>query len=545
MLIKEKLKNLPKTSGVYIMKDIHGQIIYIGKAKNLKNRVSQYFMKTQKQFKVQAMVEKIADFDYFLTPTEIDALALESNLIKKHQPFYNILLKDGKAFPYIKIDTKSDFPKVEVVRRIKNDGAKYFGPYISGINVYEIVDLINYVFPVRKCNLKLTSTQKRECLNYSLGLCSAPCTKRVDRETYGKYISEIVDFLNGNDNLIEQKLHEKMQKQIEAENFENAIETREKLEMVEKLKSKSVASLPKDIALDAFSLVNNPNGDAICVLNVRSGKVLGINCYYAPDGADNENALSAFIVQYYNQNISPPKEILTSVDLADFEQIAKILDKNVNIHSPQKGIKKKIVEMATSNATEFLFKKSSLEERKRTNTLVALENLKTSLNLSKLPNRMECYDISHLFGEESVGSMVVFENGLPKKKDYRKFKIKTVEGIDDFASMKEVLARRLKRLKTEENSFKNVPDLIVIDGGKGQLKYALEALKENNFSCDIISLAEKFEEVFLPNNSTPVMLRRGSPELTMLQRLRDEAHRFAITFHKNRRDKKTLNLLKN
>ena len=545
MLIKEKLKNLPKTSGVYIMKDIHGQIIYIGKAKNLKNRVSQYFMKTQKQFKVQAMVEKIADFDYFLTPTEIDALALESNLIKKHQPFYNILLKDGKAFPYIKIDTKSDFPKVEVVRRIKNDGAKYFGPYISGINVYEIVDLINYVFPVRKCNLKLTSTQKRECLNYSLGLCSAPCTKRVDRETYGKYISEIVDFLNGNDNLIEQKLHEKMQKQIEAENFENAIETREKLEMVEKLKSKSVASLPKDIALDAFSLVNNPNGDAICVLNVRSGKVLGINCYYAPDGADNENALSAFIVQYYNQNISPPKEILTSVDLADFEQIAKILDKNVNIHSPQKGIKKKIVEMATSNATEFLFKKSSLEERKRTNTLVALENLKTSLNLSKLPNRMECYDISHLFGEGSVGSMVVFENGLPKKKDYRKFKIKTVEGIDDFASMKEVLARRLKRLKTEENSFKIVPDLIVIDGGKGQLKYALEALKENNFSCDIISLAEKFEEVFLPNNSTPVMLRRGSPELTMLQRLRDEAHRFAITFHKNRRDKKTLNLLKN
>lgn len=545
MLIKEKLKNLPKTSGVYIMKDIHGQIIYIGKAKNLKNRVSQYFMKTQKQFKVQAMVEKIADFDYFLTPTEIDALALESNLIKKHQPFYNILLKDGKAFPYIKIDTKSDFPKVEVVRRIKNDGGKYFGPYISGINVYEIIDLINYVFPVRKCNLKLTSTQKRECLNYSLGLCSAPCTKRVARETYGKYISEIVDFLNGNDNLIEQKLHEKMQKQIEAENFENAIETREKLKMVEKLKSKSVASLPKDIALDAFSLVNNPNGDAICVLNVRSGKVLGINCYYAPDGAGNENALSAFIVQYYNQNISPPKEILTSVDLADFEQIAKILDKNVNIHFPQKGIKKKIVEMATSNATEFLFKKSSLEERKRTNTLVALENLKTSLNLSKLPNRMECYDISHLFGEESVGSMVVFENGLPKKKDYRKFKIKNVEGIDDFASMKEVLARRLKRLKTEENSFKNAPDLIVIDGGKGQLKYALEALKENNFSCDIISLAEKFEEVFLPNNSTPVMLRRGSPELTMLQRLRDEAHRFAITFHKNRRDKKTLNLLKN
>ena len=545
MLIKEKLKNLPKTSGVYIMKDIHGQIIYIGKAKNLKNRVSQYFMKTQKQFKVQAMVEKIADFDYFLTPSEIDALALESNLIKKHQPFYNILLKDGKAFPYIKINTKTTFPKIEVTRRVKNDGAKYFGPYISGINVYEIVDLINYVFPIRKCNLKFSSTQKRECLNYSLGLCSAPCTKKISGEEYKKYVDEIVDFLNGNDNLIELKLQEKMQNQIEAENFENAIETREKLKMVEKLKSKSIASLPKDIALDAFALVNNLNGDAICVMNVRSGKVLGINGYYAPDGADNENALSSFIVQYYNQNIAVPKEILVSHPLADVEDILKILEKNVNIHSPKKGIKKKIIDMATANASEFLFKKSSLEERKRTNTLISLENLKTSLNLTKLPIRMECYDISHLFGEEAVGSMVVFENGQPKKKDYRKFKIKTVEGIDDFASIKEVLNRRLKRLNGNESSFSSTPDLIVIDGGKGQLKYAVEALTENNFSCDIISLAEKFDEVFKPNTNQPVMLKRGSPELTLLQRIRDEAHRFAITFHRNRRNKKTLNLLKN
>ena len=545
MLIKEKLKSLPKTSGVYIMKDAHGQIIYIGKAKNLKNRVSQYFMKTQKQFKVQAMVEKIADFDYFLTPTEIDALALESNLIKKHQPFYNILLKDGKAFPYIKINVKEDFPRLEVVRRVKNDGSRYFGPYISGINVYEIVDLINYVFPIRKCNLKINNKcQNRECLNFSLGLCSAPCTNRIDRENYKIYIDEIVDFLNGNDALIEKKLQEKMQIQVETENFENAIETREKIKMLEKLKNKSVASLPKDIALDAFTLASSTQGDAICVMNIRSGKVLGINCYYAPNGADNENALSSFIVQYYNQNIEPPKEILTSPAIHDAESISKVLNKNINIHFAQKGIKKKIVDMATSNATEFLFKQSSLEERKRTNILNALESLKEKLSLSKLPKRMECYDISHLFGEESVGSMVVFENGIPKKKDYRKFKIKTVEGINDFASIKEVLTRRLNRLNEKSGSFSSVPDLIVIDGGKGQLSSAIEAFKENGFSCDVVALAEKFDEVFVPNSSYPVMLERGSPELTMLQRLRDEAHRFAITFHKSRKEKKAFNLLK-
>lgn len=541
MTILEKIKTLPKTSGVYIMKDNLNQIIYIGKAKNLKNRVSQYFLKNQSHSKVKAMVEKVADFDYLLTPSEIDALALESNLIKKHQPFYNILLKDGKAFPYIKIDVKSDFPKVEIVRRIKNDGSKYFGPYISGISIHEVVDIINYVFPIRKCKLNIGKANvKRECLNYSLNLCSAPCTNKITKEDYKKIVDEVIDFLNGNDNLVESRLEERMKNQIEAENFEGAIETREKLKMVQRLKEKSVASLPKDISLDAFAQVTTSYGDAICVLTLRNGKILGVNSFYAPEGADNEDALSSFIVQYYSDNITPPKEIITSQKIENAEDICKLLNKNINIHHAIKGVKSKIIEMAKANATEFLQKKSNLEERKRHNIFTALENLKNALNLSKIPNRMECYDISHLFGEESVASMVVFENGVPSKKEYRKFKIKTVAGIDDFASMYEVIDRRIKRLKENDTSFNKSPDLIVIDGGKGQLSSAVKALEDNNFKCDIISLAKKFEEVYTPGSNSPVMLKRASPELTMLQRLRDEAHRFAITFHRTRRDKKAL-----
>ncbi len=541
MTILEKIKTLPKTSGVYIMKDNLNQIIYIGKAKNLKNRVSQYFLKNQSHSKVKAMVEKVADFDYLLTPSEIDALALESNLIKKHQPFYNILLKDGKAFPYIKIDVKSDFPKVEIVRRIKNDGSKYFGPYISGISIHEVVDIINYVFPIRKCKLNIGKANvKRECLNYSLNLCSAPCTNKISKEDYKKIVDEVIDFLNGNDNLVESRLEERMKNQIEAENFEGAIETREKLKMVQRLKEKSVASLPKDISLDAFAQVTTSYGDAICVLTLRNGKILGVNSFYAPEGADNEDALSSFIVQYYSGNITPPKEIITSQKIENAEDICKLLNKNINIHHAIKGVKSKIIEMAKANATEFLQKKSNLEERKRHNIFTALENLKNALNLSKIPNRMECYDISHLFGEESVASMVVFENGVPSKKEYRKFKIKTVAGIDDFASMYEVIDRRIKRLKENDTSFIKSPDLIVIDGGKGQLSSAVKALEDNNFKCDIISLAKKFEEVYTPGSNSPVMLKRASPELTMLQRLRDEAHRFAITFHRTRRDKKAL-----
>ena len=536
MDIKEKLKQLPTSSGVYLMKDSMGSIIYVGKAKNLKRRVSQYFLREQKHNKVRMMVEKVADFDYHLTPTEIDALALESNLIKKHQPFYNILLKDGKAFPYIKIDVKNSFPKVEITRRVKDDGCKYFGPYISGISVHELVDIINYVFPIRKCKNAFKKNQ-RECLNYSLGLCSAPCTNKISKENYKKIVDEIIDFLNGDDNIVEQKLQEKMKLQAEMENFENAIETRNKLEILKRIKQKSVANIPKNLSLDAFSFVENYNGCAICVLNVRYGKILGVNNYFAPESSTAEETLPSFIVQYYSSNIIVPKEIILSNEIEETEQIETILNKKLDIKVPQKGFKKQILDMAKNNGNEFLLRKSSLEERKRKETVLALETLKETLHLNKLPTRMECYDISHTGGEEMVASMVVFENGVPNKKEYRKFKIKTVHQIDDFASMKEVLERRIKRFEEKSPSFSKMPDLFVIDGGKGQLSASLEVLKEHDFDVDIISLAEKFEEVYLPGISNPIMLKRGSPELTMLQRIRDEAHRFAITFHRKLRTK--------
>ena len=520
------------------MKNNLGEIIYIGKAKNLKRRVSQYFLKQQSHTKVRAMVEKIADFDYLLTPSEIDALALESNLIHKHQPFYNILLKDGKAFPYIKINTKVHFPRAEIVRRIKNDGAKYFGPYITGISVHDVVDIINYVFPIRKC--KSIKKNQKECLNYSLGLCKAPCTNKISKEEYGKIIAEIVEFLNGNDSIVIQKLQNKMQAQVEMENFENAIETRNMLKMIENIKQKSYCSLPKNLNLDAFGFAKNYNGSAICVLNLRYGKILGINSYYAPDDAEAEDVLPSFIVQYYSQNISPPKTILISHDLEDKENIQKILNCNVEISFAQRGTKKQIAMMATNNALEFLLKKSSLEERKRKEIQVALENLKSKLNLKYIPNRIECYDISHLSGTETVASMVVFENGMPKKKEYRKFKIKTVNNIDDFASMKEVIERRIARYENKDVSFASKPDLMVIDGGKGQLSSAYEIVCKRNFDVDLISLAKQFEEVYVPTSKEAVLLRRASPELTMLQRIRDEAHRFAITFHRSLRDKKML-----
>ncbi|MBO4412633.1 MAG: excinuclease ABC subunit UvrC [Clostridia bacterium] len=535
MTILEKLKTLPTTSGVYVMKNSHGEIIYIGKAKNLKRRVSQYFLRDQKHNKVRAMVEKIADFDYFLTPSEVDALALESNLIKKHQPFYNILLKDGKAFPYLKIDVKNTYPKVEITRRVKNDGAKYFGPYITGVGIHDILDIINYVFPVRKCK----NLPKKECLNYSLGLCSAPCINKISSEQYKKIIDEIIDFLNGDDAIVESKLLKRMTSQVQMENFENAIETREKLKMLEKLKQKSVASLPKTVSLDAFGEVNNEFGNAICVLNLRGGKILGVSSFYAPSGAEDD-ALASFIVGYYSSNIAAPKEILISKKIENIEEIKQVLNITSEIHQPEKGIKQKIVEMAKNNATEFLLKKSSLEERKRTRTITSIQNLKDILKLKYLPLRIECYDISHLHGNQTVASMVVFENGLPAKKQYRKFKIKTVEGIDDFASMAEVLSRRIARFKEDDPFFNKKPDLIVVDGGKGQLSYAEKVVLENNFDCDLISLAEKFEEVFLPGQSLSVVLKRGSPELSLLQNIRDEAHRFAITFHRTLRTKDML-----
>ena len=535
--IRQKLKTLTTKPGVYVMRNKSGEIIYIGKAKNLKNRVSQYFRNSPKPSKVQAMVNNVDDFDYFIAVSELDALGLESNLIHKHQPFYNILLKDGKAFPYIKIDLKEDFPRLEIVRKVKkNDGCKYFGPYIAGIDPREILKTINMAFKIRTCKLKINSSThaKRECLNYSLGLCLAPCTGRTTKEEYGEEIKKVVRFLNGNDDEIEKILKEKMEIASNLQNFERAIELRESLKMVTKLKQRVVANLPKDVNKDVFAYYTDGISGVINVMVVRGGKILGIVNFEQSDAELEEaDTLFNFISQYYG-NMLVPNEIIVSHPI-DEELLKDFLEKNVKVISNPHGVNLTLLKMAKENAEEYLEKKMEKEKIAYNSSIGAMKMLQEKLSLKNLPRRIECYDISHISGTNKVASMVVFVNGIAEKKEYRKFKIKTVEGNDDFASLKETLSRRLQRYKDQNGeSFKEKPDLLVIDGGKGQLSSCYEILRSFNLEkeIDIISLAKKLEEVYTVHSNLPIVLKYGSAELKLLQRVRDEAHRFAITFHR-------------
>lgn len=541
-MIASKLKVLTSKPGVYVMHDKDGVVIYVGKAKNLKNRVSQYFRNSPKPSKVQAMVDSVDHFDYFITMSEMDALALESNLIKKYQPFYNILLKDGKQFPYIKINVKEPFPKLEIVRKVKNDGAKYFGPYFAGLDAREIIKAVNAAFKIRTCNNKITEDSRipRECLNYSLGLCSAPCTKRISKEDYAKEIDKVINFLNGNDEEIQKILQEKMLLAAENQNFESAVIYRDRLKMIDKLKQRVVANLPKDIDKDIFAYQTDGLSGVVTVMVVRGGKILGVMNYPCLDAELEESqTLFNFIAQYY-QNMIIPHDIVVSHELPDENLLQEYLGKKLNIVYSPHGVNKTLLDMAKENAKEYLNKHIEKERLKYNNTLGALKVLKEKLGLSRIPLRMECYDISNISGTNKVCSMVVFKNGEPSKKDYRKFKIKYVKGSNDFASLQEALTRRLIRLKNQDGeSFSERPDLLIIDGGKGQLSACYEVLTEQEcLGIDMISLAKRIEEVFKPNISEPTLLKPGSAELKMLQRIRDEAHRFAITFHRQIRTKK-------
>ena len=538
--IKNKISSLPTKSGVYIMKNKDGIVIYVGKAKNLKNRVSQYFRSSPKPSKVQAMVDNVDDFEYFITVSERDALALENNLIKKYQPHYNILLKDSKTFPYIAINMNDPFPKLQIVRKIGKMGWKYFGPYFAGLNAGEIVKTANSAFGLRTCNLKISkeSKAKRECLNYSLGLCSAPCTKKINYQDYQNKIKKVVNFLSGNDDEIEKILNEKMQNASNNENFESAIVYRERLKMVSKLKQRVVANLPKNVNKDVFAYVTDGFNGIITSMLVRGGKILGVMNYTVNDASLEENqTLFNFLTQYY-ENMLVPEEIILSHNLEDANLLISFLKKSTKLITNPHGINLTLLKMAKENAREFLEKHIEKNKIKYASTFGALERLKTALNLPKTPIRMECYDISHISGTNKVASMVVFVNGEPAKSQYRKFKIKYVKGSNDFASLKETLSRRLARLKEGvSESFKVTPDLIIIDGGKGQLSSCQEVLKEFNMELPMIALAKRIEEVFLPNHENPILLKPASAELKLLQRIRDEAHRFAITFHRQVRTK--------
>ena len=534
---KEKLKDVPENPGVYLMLDKDDNIIYVGKAKNLKNRLRQYFHNSVKTVKVMAMLDHVADFRYIICGSEVDALVTENNLIKKHTPQYNILLKDDKSYPFVRINLKEDYPSISLVRALKNDGAKYFGPYMQSVNIRDIFDLIHSAFPIRDCNRDMTKPS-RPCLNAHLGRCVAPCSGKVTKEEYRKEVMRVVDFLKGNDREVERVLTDKMMEFADKENFEVALKYKEKLAVLEKVVRKQVSALPKDFNLDVFAYETNGVKTAVNMLVVRGGKLVGgENSVF--DGIDD--SLTSYLYQFYKNNPPVCDEIIT--DGADDNKaledaLSTLVGRKIHVLSPKQGVRKQLLDLAHTNAHDALEKHGTQEERKTIRTKGAVKQLADLLSLKTLPNRIECYDISHVSGVDKVSSMVVFEGGEPKKSHYRKFKIKTVEGNNDFASMKETLSRRLERLNNPEEtdeSFASVPDLIVIDGGKGQLSYALDALAlYGRTDIEILSLAEREEEVFLgraPKES--VMLSKDSVALQLLQRIRDEAHRFAITFHRN------------
>lgn len=545
-VLEDKLKLLPENPGVYVMLDKDGQIIYVGKAKNLKNRVRQYFFNGVKTEKVMAMVKNIADFYYIIVPTEIDALSLENNLIKKHKPRYNILLKDDKTYPYLKIDLKSAFPAFSVTRRIKRDGAKYFGPFMGGINVYETLDLINLLYELRPCDKILSATKPiKPCLNYHIKKCTAPCACFEREEDYGKRVKAAVAFMSGDIDGAEKTLKEKMLAAANAEQFELALRYKEGINSLDKIKLRRITSLNKFLNADIIAYRSDGIYSAVNLLAVRSGRTLGSrNFSFESATATAAEAISEFILRYYKKGEEIPEEIITDEetdgDALISEYLKKEFGKTVRIICPKQGVRRQLADMAAVNAEEHLSVAIDRIKHKDDMTVKACETLKEKLSLSRYPKRMECYDISHVSGTDRVGSMVVFLDGEPARSEYRRFKIKTFEGNDDFKSLQEVLSRRIERLTTDAEKFPK-PDLIIIDGGKGQLSSVKEIFDFKGVSdIDLISLAKREEEIFLPEKSEPVILDRHDYCLKMLQRIRDEAHRFAITFHRTLRGKRAL-----
>ena len=541
--LKEKLNLLPEAPGVYIMLDKDGIVIYVGKARILKNRVRQYFHSSAKTEKVAAMVEHIDDFYYIITQTEIDALALENNLIKKYKPKYNILLKDDKTYPYVKVHTREDFPHVSITRKIRKDG-KYFGPFMGGVRCGDLLDIITSVYNVRTCTTAIGEKAKKPCLEYHLGRCPAPCAHLCSKEEYAKRVKQVLSFLDGNYEEAEEILQTKMLQFAENEEFELAMEYREKLAMLSKLKLKRITSLSRALNADIIALKTNFIYSAVNVLVTRSGIMQGGSNFALEDCSFSEtDALTGFIIQYYS-NHELPDEIIVQ-DFCEKELLEKYFlekyGKKTEIVLAKLGVKKQLLDMAEKNATEYLSKSIDKIKHKDDMTKNACERLQNLLGLPKYPKRMECYDISNISGVDKVGSMVVFIDGEADRNSYRRFKIKTVEGANDFASHQEMMRRRLAKLGTEEEERFPKPDLIIIDGGKGQLSAIKEIFDEMGVTdIELISLAEKEEEIFTLFQPESIRLDRRDYALKMLQRIRDEAHRFAITYFRSLHSKRNL-----
>ena len=540
--LKEKLKLLPDSPGVYIMLDKEGTVIYVGKARVLKNRVRQYFHTSEKPVKVRSMVENIDDFSYIVAPSEVDALALENTLIKKHKPKYNILLKDDKTYPYIKVHTREEFPHISVTRRIKKDG-RYFGPFMGGISCKDIVDIAAKAYNIRTCVTPI-GKNKKPCLNYHLKRCLAPCAGHVTKEEYAERVEKTLSFLSGNYEDAERLLKEKMKQFADEEQFELALAARDKIAMLKRLGGRRITSMPRDVDADIWAISSNGLYAAVSLLVTRKGVMQGARTFSLEEGAgEGSETFTSVLTQYYSSH-EVPHELILSAE-ADDDLLTSFLrekrEGNLTITRPKLGVKKELLDMAEKNAKEYLDKSVSQIRHKNDMTKNACERLQTLLGLKRYPKRIECYDISNISGVDKVGSMVVFTDGEADKYEYRRFRIKTVEGADDFASLREVLERRLKKLGTEEEERFAKPQLIVIDGGKGQLSAVREIFDRLGVGdIDLVALAKQEEEIFTLSSSESVRLKKSDYALRTLQRIRDEAHRFAITYFRNLHSKRNL-----
>lgn len=543
-VIKEKLKLLPDSPGVYIMLDKYGNIIYVGKARVLKNRVRQYFHNTPKPQKVMQMVANIADFNYIITNSEIDALALENNLIKKYKPKYNILLKDDKTYPYIKADMRDNFPSFYITRKIKKDGGRYFGPFMGGINCKDILEVVQLLFGVRLCHTSVTAKPKRECLNYHIGRCTAPCAHKISEEEYGLRVKKALDFLDGDYKNAQAVLEQKMIAAAEGEAFELALDYRNKISMLSKLEAKRITSINKAIDADIIAYATNNLYSAVNVLVTRKGIMQGASSFALDEAhISDAEALTSFITQYYATH-EPPAEIVVPEyceKLLVSQFFKEKLGKSVDITAAKQGVKAELLKMAERNAHDYLEKSVDKIRHRDDMTVNACKRLQQMLRLVRYPRRMECYDISNVSGVDKVASMVVFIDGEADRTQYRRFKIKTVEGANDFASLQEVLLRRLSKLGTDEEERFPKPDLIVIDGGKGQLSAVAEIFGQLEVTdIELISIAKQQEEIFTLTSDDAVKIPARDYALRMVQRIRDEAHRFAITYFRNLHSKNIL-----
>ena len=556
------LKNLPSKPGVYLMKNSLGEVIYVGKAKILKNRVKSYFQNSKNHSeKVRVMVKHIAEFEYIVTDSEMEALILECNLIKKYSPRYNILLKDDKFYPFIKITVNDDFPRVFVTRNYSKDGSKYFGPYTNGTAVYETINLINKIFPLRTCKLLIKEGGElvRPCLNYHIKKCFGPCGGYINKEEYGKMIKDVIDILSGKDTTVLKVLQSEMEEASMNLEFEKAADLRDKILAIEAIVEKQKIFKTMEGDEDFINIYRDEKDSCVQVFFSRDGKILGREHFIFENTAEDsiEEILEEFITSFYGGTAKVPRTIyvpaLSNVELVE-EYLTIKRGAKVWIKVPQKGQKREMLEMVKNNAQITLEKFKDKYLRDKEINKIALEELQELLDLEIWPSRIEAYDISNIQGVDSVGSMIVFEEGRSKNSDYRRFRIKTVKGANDYDSMREILTRRFShgleevkaiqesKLQFSAGKFSNFPDIIMMDGGKGQINIALEVLRDLNISIPVCGLVkdDKHATRGIIYNNEELIINRSSNLMQLIRRIQDEVHRFAITYHRSLRDKRTL-----